>query len=56
MAGDLAVDLLDLSEFASIFFGGEYDASVDFVWDGAINLTDVGKMGVGFGVQCPAPA
>jgi len=55
MAGNLNVDLNDVTDFAVVYFGEVYDYAADYAWDGVINLLDVAQIGVGFGGQCPAP-
>lgn len=53
--GDGTVDLVDLGEFAADF-DGDYDFRSDFVWDGVVNLSDVGRLAEGYATSCPAPA
>jgi hypothetical protein len=50
--GDLVTDLLDLSLFASDFFGS-YAYRSDFFWDGAVNLADLASMAHWYGCECP---
>ncbi len=50
--GDGFVNLLDVSLFTTRYFG-EYDFTIDFEADGAINLLDLGRMASGMGAQCP---
>ncbi|MFT5232001.1 MAG: hypothetical protein ACI9UK_000142 [Candidatus Krumholzibacteriia bacterium] len=50
---DLDVNLTDVAGFASIFLGSGYDFSVDYRWDGEINLSDLIILSQGFGTLCP---
>ena len=43
MTGDLIVNLLDLSAFTPIAFGG-YDYAADFNFDGVVNLLDLNRL------------
>jgi hypothetical protein len=49
--GDLAVDLVDVSNFSSDFFGA-YNFRSDFLGDGVLDLNDVSLMAVGMGAGC----
>jgi len=49
--GDLVVDLIDVSEFSTDFFGG-FDFRSDFLGDGVLDLNDVSLMAVGMGANC----
>jgi hypothetical protein len=46
------VNLADVGSFSGIFFGA-YDFSADFYADGALNLSDVGRLATGVGGSCP---
>lgn len=50
--GDLVVNLSDISLFAADLTGA-YNFKSDFVPDGVINLSDIGKLGVARGAECP---
>ncbi len=49
--GDLSVDLIDVGNF-STDMNGTYDTRSDFVFDGVINLSDVGKLASAMGAAC----
>ena len=48
---DGVVGLPDLGQFATDFFG-EYQYRSDFLWDGVLNLSDVGMLAFGMGALC----
>lgn len=50
--GDLKVDLGDIGDFA-IDFNGAYNFRSDFIFDGIINLADVGELAIHNGEVCP---
>ncbi len=50
--GDGIVNLSDISDFSSVFYGA-YDFSADFFADGVVNLSDVQKLAAGNGAACP---
>lgn len=50
--GDLKVDLGDIGDFA-IDFNGSYQFRSDFIFDGTINLADVGELAIHNGEVCP---
>ncbi len=50
--GDMVVNLSDVAQFASVYFG-TYAYRADFFWDGIINLSDLVLMAQGFGATCP---
>jgi len=52
MNGDGAVNLADVGNFSSVFYGA-YNFSADFSADGVLNLTDVGRLAQGSGTMCP---
>lgn len=52
MNGDGAVNLADVGNFSSVFYG-VYHFSADFSADGVLNLTDVGRLAQGSGTMCP---
>jgi len=52
MNGDGAVNLADVGNFSSVFYG-EYSFCADFSADGVLNLTDVGRLAQGSGTMCP---
>lgn len=52
MNGDGFVNLADVSEFASIFYGS-YSYAADFHYDGVINLGDIGNLASGMATSCP---
>lgn len=49
---DLRVDLADVAAFASDYYG-TYRYRSDFVWDGQLNIADVGRMANSIAAQCP---
>lgn len=51
--GDLVVNLLDVAEFATIFSSGLYDYAVDYIYQGTINLADIGEFSLALGATCP---
>lgn len=53
MDGSLIVDLTDTVAFVPLYTGGAYDYSVDFFFDGAINLSDLVLYAGGLFVACP---
>ncbi|MBU8870614.1 MAG: hypothetical protein KOO60_07110 [Gemmatimonadales bacterium] len=48
---DFIVDLVDVTLFASAYWAG-YDYCADFIWDGVLNLSDVGILAQHYGHQC----
>lgn len=50
--GDGDTNLTDAGMFATDLFAG-YAYRSDFVWDGTINLSDVGRMAAALGRSCP---
>jgi hypothetical protein len=48
-----AVDLSDTVMFVPLYTGGGYDMSVDFFWDGNINLSDLVLYASGLNLICP---
>ena len=50
--GDLVTDLVDLSLFATDYFG-DYAYRSDFFWDGTVNLADLPVMAQWYGCECP---
>ncbi len=50
--GDLMVSLHDVSIFANDFFGS-YNFRSDLHPNGLINLSDLGRLALGFGANCP---
>lgn len=50
--GDLKVDLADIGDFA-VDFNGAYNFRSDFVFDGLINLADIGELAIHNGEVCP---
>jgi hypothetical protein len=50
--GDGTVNLMDLTIFTSRYFG-PYDYSVDFHFDGQLNLLDVARLAPSMGRSCP---
>ena len=51
--GDLQVGLSDTVAFVPLYTGGVYDYSVDFFFDGAINLSDLVLYAGGLNTACP---
>jgi hypothetical protein len=49
---DFSINLSDIVRFANVFFG-DYDYSADFLWDGAVNLSDVVTLTPHLGHRCP---
>lgn len=50
--GDLAVNLSDVALFAADYHGA-YDYRSDFIWDGALNLSDLVVLSRDLGGVCP---
>jgi hypothetical protein len=51
LSGDLTVDLSDVVIFAGIYYG-PYEYRADYVWDGAITLSDIVVMANAIGAAC----
>jgi hypothetical protein len=49
--GDLVVDLIDLSDFTSVYYAGA-TYCMDFYWDGVMNLLDLAEFSQHYGHQC----
>jgi hypothetical protein len=52
MDGNLLINLADVVTFADVLFGA-YDYCADFLWDGAVNLSDVVTLATHRGHVCP---
>ena len=50
--GDLVVDLIDLADFAGVYFSGAVYCS-DYYWDGVMNLLDLALFSQHYGHVCP---
>jgi len=50
--GDGTVNILDVSQFSSSYFGA-YAFAADFYADGVLNVLDVGRLASGLGGSCP---
>ncbi|HPE46482.1 MAG TPA: hypothetical protein PK380_11495, partial [Deltaproteobacteria bacterium] len=50
--GDLSVGLSDTVIFAPLYQGGVYDATIDFFYDGIINLSDLVQYASGLNKAC----
>jgi hypothetical protein len=51
--GDLQVGLSDTVAFVPLYTGGVYNYSVDFFFDGAVNLSDLVLYAGGLNTACP---
>ncbi len=51
--GDGVVNVSDTADFASLYSSGTYHKEIDFVYNGAIELSDVAYYTAAYGEQCP---
>jgi hypothetical protein len=53
MNGDLAVNIVDVADFAVAHASGPYNPTADFFFDGKIDLADIGTLALHLGSFCP---